>query len=823
MRRQAVGTPNAVRKSRMKTGAESQSNDQNPNVFQPPNCPESISHTISHPTITQPGNELQSKQDRRLFTDDSLSNAFEPSQQHTQTELPSQISQNSMMGAIKKRGAEFFRAQVTSFSERNRQIDSTHPTSSVLVPLDQQITQAGSSLNTPRYSMMDLMNMFGVEPSEEFLRAQNISVSEQTPQVFSNVTTSTITSGVIPEQPDEQLISQRLEESDHENDEYFDAVDDEPLVGDSINDPTEKEPTDVMWLLEENFENKEKLEEYLKKEKCWAVSKTIFQEGGLKRYYRCNHVKKNAKPQCSQAIYTVSESAPNDTTIQLFRNNMEHDHSNNEYQSFKVSDKVKELIIELYETFKLPRSILYQLNRKLATNVPTKRQVEAIIENHKLQKYGKPTTTMREILAFVEVNNQIPEELDKAFIVSFQRSPPEANEKWFRMFVSTKRLLQFSVNAKIMNADGTFKVTAENWPLIVIGTTDKAQRFHLIGLMLCRNEAEEDYKFAFDAIKKGCSEVLHREIKPQFLVADAAPAIRNGFIQSFGDPEKVIMCFFHVMHNVNLATFKNKANKDPVKEDLRKMQALTEEKFFDIASKLFIKKWISKESSFLKTFSVSFFRQNKNWFEGAALRIAKNNNGLESTNGKIKIHQTFWKKNPISSFKNRLLEIVEERSLDYLHGNAIFTHEVPLPEKELAKGIEYGESGKQFYEIKQHDGSAKYYVFSGPNDRFEITKKDVESYRSRDWSRIKSFDDFIKSVNDIYEINYPAEKEKFKDSTCTCPQFSKIFICKHIIALAQKFNVLPKQNINLDDEPIGANKRRGRPKNVKVGGFNLDE
>ena len=55
------------------------------------------------------------------------------------------------------------------------------------------------------------------------------------------------------------------------------------------------------------------------------------------------------------------------------------------------------------------------------------------------------------------------------------------------------------------------------------------QGFHPSGLGVSIKEKEEDFTFIFKVIKDGIYKIHGVEFKPSTFVADAAPAIRNGF------------------------------------------------------------------------------------------------------------------------------------------------------------------------------------------------------------------------------------------------------------------------------------------------------
>jgi hypothetical protein len=80
-------------------------------------------------------------------------------------------------------------------------------------------------------------------------------------------------------------------------------------------------------------------------------------------------------------------------------------------------------------------------------------------------------------------------------------------------------------------SDATYKILVEGWPILTVGTTDKCKCFHPFGYAIVSTETWEDFKFYFDAIKKGAKEAgIIDDYNPKKLVADNAPAIHNGFI-----------------------------------------------------------------------------------------------------------------------------------------------------------------------------------------------------------------------------------------------------------------------------------------------------
>lgn len=202
--------------------------------------------------------------------------------------------------------------------------------------------------------------------------------------------------------------------------------------------------------------------------------------------------------------------------------------------------------------------------------------------------------------------------IDEPFILAFERSPSNKKKFYFHYFITTRRLMQNASLAKILHIDSTYKVTFEKLPLIVLGATDINKRFHLIGLTITSNETAQAFEFTFKSLVMGVRKFANKEMEPTALMCDAAPAIHNGFRQVFGDKPIILMCYAHVMSNVQRKyKFTNQANKDLVKKDLRILHYAPNEKAFDIGYNLFVQKWKDIEPEAIEKISNSFFKKKQ--------------------------------------------------------------------------------------------------------------------------------------------------------------------------------------------------------------------
>lgn len=161
----------------------------------------------------------------------------------------------------------------------------------------------------------------------------------------------------------------------------------------------------------------------------------------------------------------------------------------------------------------------------------------------------------------------------------------------------------------------------------------------------------------------------------------------------------------------------------------------------------------------------------------------------------------------------RALEIVRERSMEYITDKRPPLQTVELGEKWLKFGWDYCTSKKSVVSFKQpgDDGIVDFYVFAGEN-LDKITKEHVEKFKSQTF---KKFDTFAEKAFAIHQITFKQNSQKWAtDSLCTCQSFSKDFICKHVVGIAYRIGILnaPDQVSNAAEGPISAKNKRGRPR-----------
>ena len=144
-------------------------------------------------------------------------------------------------------------------------------------------------------------------------------------------------------------------------------------------------------------------------------------------------------------------------------------------------------------------------------------------------------------------------------------------------------------------------------------------------------------------------------------IADGAEAISNAFLRVFGINHNVVMCWFHIAEKCRkkLHFVEDKALNDVIMNDIDTLQLSTNKSVFDIATRLFLKKW-KNEEKFLQYFSSEWLNLKNGWFEGLATYVPSTNNVLEAINRVIKDEDTLRERLVLSRFTVVLFSIVNK-------------------------------------------------------------------------------------------------------------------------------------------------------------------
>ncbi len=280
--------------------------------------------------------------------------------------------------------------------------------------------------------------------------------------------------------------------------------------------------------------------------------------------------------------------------------------------------------------------------------------------------------TFAELYEWCETHSPVPdpEQSDEPFVVNYQinvdddadddherlfplndegiQSVP-INQSSFRILISSRRLLSILSSTQVIQADSTYKLVWQGFPVQVIGFSDKNNTFHPCALAICTTETEDDFHFCFAAICNGREKTQQPKLEHLGVLCDAADAISNGFAKAFypeGGSYKRGMCWFHMRKAVSehVAALKDKELQQCIMKDIDVLQLATSSSLFDAATKLFCEKYAETNNpemeGFIKYFHSEWIVSHSGWYEGYQSGCSTNN-GLESTNRVIKDDHTF--------------------------------------------------------------------------------------------------------------------------------------------------------------------------------------
>lgn len=563
---------------------------------------------------------------------------------------------------------------------------------------------------------------------------------------------------------------------------------------DSPPPPARRQKRKRQWSLQKTFCDKPAALLFVRETKIWSKSFTNKTFEGNKSYYRCNKVKQG-DTQCDAGIYLFF---PNTSLeVRLFAADSEH--TCDSVESWGLSEEAKLEIGRLLEIKLKPKSIFEQLHAK-GFNPKNRSQVNNYIQRLRKSKFGRTTINIGQLESWCEEHSQTPEHIDEAFVFFYRIDDNCDNaqeEIDFQICISTKRLLQHASATGHLHVDATYKLIWEGFPVLIIGTTDSDRHFHPFCITISSDEQKISFKYIFQALKNQLS------LSPHSLVSDAAAAIREAFLEVFGQNCSLIMCWAHMRRNVmKKLHLADESNRQELIDDIDLLQISSDEKIFTKAISLFVKKYQDNASDFIDYLNQMWFSSHRNWFEGASINIPSTNNALESFNLVIKREETLRERMPMGQFVNQCLASASRWSTQYSLDKVIVT----TPTIELSDWTAAYHWVKATKEVKSKSFPAytEYYCPSG--DLKSVKDEDIKRVKSRVWTSFKLFKE---RAFKVWIVQIP--DAQWTRAQCTCPLFLKQYKCKHVIGLAIRLQYV-KPPPAVKQTPIGQKRKRGRPK-----------
>lgn len=539
-------------------------------------------------------------------------------------------------------------------------------------------------------------------------------------------------------------------------------------------------------------------------------------------YFRCQLIPKDWPSWCAR-MYMIH--CPHDSTDSIVFHN-ELDHTHNEIMANKprkriLSPAMVNLMNDLFEkqttqyasVIKHIESERKKQNLFLNEQNPTRDQVAYRLRLYR-EKEVKPLLNLGELMSWCKDHSNTPNDEHTPFVIDHWRERNNGTGLKFRFVFTTLYLLNLFKSVEKVCIDSTYKLNWCDFPLTILGTVDRNKKFHPIAFACSTNETTDDYAFVFDAVKKKIKECFSANFAPSMLISDAADAIRNGFYRIFPDATVDIMCFAHVLRNIEKRKFNSKNNKKLIIDDIKKLQHAPDKTTFSFMSTLFCEKWAPVEQEFVAYFKAQWLGVHCNWYEGAAMYAPSTNNAQESVNNVIKRKITLRRRLPMNQFLASMSMLISDMSKELCNGSRIFAIEPFIQKNMWREAIIMQQNSFSSFKIKPMALFLEHLSFIVPSSN--CANPTIASYKTLLKQKWKTFDEYVQhGFQQFYLVNLKPSDSWKKESNCMCVSFMKEYICKHIIAVALREGITECPD---EAEPILlSNKRRnqGRAKQAE--------
>lgn len=455
---------------------------------------------------------------------------------------------------------------------------------------------------------------------------------------------------------------------------------------------------------------------------------------GQKFYFRCKRTPKAKKPYCDKR-YTIFLPS-NTEEIVLLHNSHEHNHTEllagqKQIMSDEMIDFVNCLLEKNVTQYDAIKKFIEEARQKesilLDEPIPTARQIE-----YRRKKFRdsnvKPLINVGDLMKWCEAHSSYPDNDDEAFVLAHECSAISDKDMQFRFCLSTPTLLRKFIGLKQISIDATYKLNWNGFPLIILGTVDRAKKFHPLVYACSTNETTNDYTFIFESIQTAIEVLYESSFEPTTIIADEAHSIRNAFFNVFTSADLGIMCFPHVIRNIRKRQFKVKNNKQLILDDIRKIQKSPNRAMFEMMCDLFCQKWQEFESDFIDYFRKQWLGDLNNWFEGAAEYTPSTNNGVESHNANIKRKVTLRKRLPLNQFLDSMKNLTETCSQQFTKNQRQIATVPTIPREMMVNAAFMCQSQFKSFKVRSSTENALVYVV--PSQSCEDVDANEGHYKS---------------------------------------------------------------------------------------------
>ncbi len=299
------------------------------------------------------------------------------------------------------------------------------------------------------------------------------------------------------------------------------------------------------WTDFETFDTADGAFQELENRKIWSKKGNYNASAGDVWIYRCNKVKFRDNACAAKARLLFHSRSQRVTLSFLNKDHTCNDRQDNKRFPTEVNDKVIELIKYNLKPMQIYKELTDQGYEY------TKTQVRNLIDRLKKKTKIKDFDNFGELQEFLDLHNEVPDADNEGYIVDYSIQTGQNEEHDFTFVVSTKKLLSMAQLSNNFQSDATYKISLQNFNVLVCGHTDQINRFHPIAAGVSTKQRAVDFSFFFNTVKKACEIETNEEYQPQVTMRDFDDAIKNAYLEVFGEKSEDNTCYYHMTKNVN--------------------------------------------------------------------------------------------------------------------------------------------------------------------------------------------------------------------------------------------------------------------------------
>eukprot|EP00644_Phytophthora_capsici_P010694 jgi/Phyca11/104497/e_gw1.9.729.1 len=231
----------------------------------------------------------------------------------------------------------------------------------------------------------------------------------------------------------------------------------------------------------------------------------------------------------------------------------------------KLTQPQKAFVRDLAQNHLRPMRIRHALARKFATpleELPALKTVQNFVNHYarsRLENHDRVEDLKRWIRhQAYDHSKEMTEPFTFTWEMDNEGLPLVGNgsdRKPFLVGISTKALmlrLMVPPESFILHLDSTYKTNRMDYPVLVVGVSDRSRRFHLVAMFIMSQETEPIFRSALLSLRRLYFWMTDKHLTVQYAMADGDRAQFNALSSVFGENPRFcfLMCFFHVMKHI---------------------------------------------------------------------------------------------------------------------------------------------------------------------------------------------------------------------------------------------------------------------------------